>query len=62
MKPTLAPWPGFFSVFKVFFEKIPKVVLGFRNFGYDFEGLGEMFEDDISAIVDGGPSGGSCVR
>jgi hypothetical protein len=45
----------------------PKVVLGFRKFGY--EGLGEMFEGDSAdrcakkffAPVDGGPSGGTRV-
>ena len=40
-----------------------KVVLGFRNFGYDYVG---MFEDDsaetCTTSVDGGPSGGFRVR
>jgi hypothetical protein len=27
---------AFLGFFKVFFVKISKVVLGFRNFGYDF--------------------------
>ena len=37
-----------------------KVVLGFRNLGYDFEGLGEMLKS--YAHVNGGPSGASCVQ
>ena len=36
---------GRFRSFNSFFLKISKVVLGFRNFGYD---LGEMFEGDYA--------------
>ena len=49
-----------------FFLKISKVVLGFQNFGYDFWGVGgdvwrwlcRHVRRQISAHVDGGPSGG----
>ena len=36
-----------------FFLKMSKFVLGFRNFGYEFSAVGEMFEGD-SADTCGG--------
>ena len=61
------PPPGW--RFLVFFLKISKIVLGFRNFGYEFLGVGghiwrwlcRHVRQQISAHVDGGPSGGASM-